>query len=105
MIHLPKRKVSSKVLADQGLYLWVVSYLFLLFLLFFFFLLLFLIFFLSWCFLTAVFLTLWGFSISSFLAWSFSEPLGKLLCWPLGPFIVLLFPDGVKGFGSDDFPS
>merc|ERR1719308_734741 len=94
MIHLPKRKVSSKVLADQGLY-WVVSYLFLLFLLFF----------LSWCFLTTVFLTLGGFGISSLLAWPFSEPLGKLLCWPLGPFIVLLFPDGVKGFCSDDFPS
>merc|ERR1712050_660193 len=29
----------------------------------------------------------------------------KLLCWPLGPFFVLLFPDGIKRLGSDNLPT
>merc|ERR1719499_3043710 len=29
----------------------------------------------------------------------------EVLCWSLGPFFVLLFPYGVKGFSSDDFPT
>merc|ERR1719495_2223562 len=76
-------------------------------LLFFFFLLLFffIVFLLCSCFLTTFFLTLWGFSISSFLARSLTKPLGKFLCWSLGPFFVLLLPDGIKGFSSDDIPT
>merc|ERR1712050_777734 len=29
----------------------------------------------------------------------------KLLRWPLGPFFVLLFPDGIKRLGSDNLPT
>merc|ERR1719474_1125316 len=61
----------------------------LLFLFFFLLLFFFVVFFLCSCFLTTFFLTLWGFSISSFLAGSLTEPLGKFLCWSLGPFFIL----------------
>merc|ERR1712228_1086489 len=79
--------------------------LFLLFLFFFLLLFFFIVFLLCSCFLTTFFLTLWGFSISSFLARSLTKPLWKFLCWSLGPFFILLLPDGVKGFSSDDFPT
>merc|ERR1719474_167439 len=77
----------------------------LLFLFFFLLLFFFVVFFLCSCFLAPFFLTLWSFSISSFLAGSLTEPFGKFLCWSLGPFFVLLLPDGIKGFSSDDFPT
>merc|ERR1719452_127395 len=33
------------------------------------------------------------------------RPLGKFLRWSLGPFFVLLFPDGINRFCSDDLPA
>merc|ERR1719431_2100659 len=78
-------------------------FLFFLFLLFFF--LFIVIFLICWCLFTALFLTLRSLCITGFLAWPLTKPLGKLLGWPLGPFLILLFPDSIKRLGSDNLPA
>merc|ERR1719195_2482059 len=55
--------------------------------------------------LATILLTLGGGGIASLLAGPLSEPLGQLLGGPLGPLLVLLFPDGVQGLGTDDLPT
>merc|ERR1719147_406086 len=74
-----------------------------LFLLLFFFL--FLFFLLGSCFLTTLLLSLRSGSISSLLARPLSEPLWYFLAGPLGPLLVLLFPDCIQSLCSDHLPA
>merc|ERR1719167_1290719 len=69
------------------------------------FLFLFLFFLLGSCFLTTLFFALWSGSISSLLARPLSEPLWQFLAGPLGPLLVLLFPDGIQSLCSDHLPA
>merc|ERR1712002_1015712 len=93
----------------------VVKQLFFLFFLFFFllilllFLLLFFLFLffldLSWGTLAALLIIVRGLWVSGLLAWALTEPLGQLGLWPLLPFIVLLLPQSLQVFSSDNLPS
>merc|ERR1712242_180016 len=55
--------------------------------------------------LAAILLSLGSLGISRLLAWPLAEPLGKLLGGSLGPFFVLLLPDGVHVLRSDNLPA
>merc|ERR1719365_369801 len=95
---LPTRNVSAdRRFKEAGLLLLIVLLLLLLFLV--------VLLLLSGSLLAAVLLTLGCGSITSLLAGPLAEPLGKLLGWPLGPLLELLFPDGVQGLGTDDLPA
>merc|ERR1712168_616905 len=65
----------------------------------------FLFFLLSWCTLAAFLIIVRGLWVSGLLAWALAEPLGQLGLWPLLPFIVLLLPQSLQVFSSDNFPA
>merc|ERR1719348_2305227 len=46
-----------------------------------------------------------SFRITRFLARALTKPLGKLLCRPLSPLIMLLLPQSIKCFSPDDLPA
>merc|ERR1711983_133025 len=82
-------------------------FLFLFFLFFFllFFLFLFFVFFSSGSFTGGFIIFIGGVGVSSLLAGALAEPLGQLGLGPLEPFIVLLLPEGLEVFSTDDFPA
>merc|ERR1711931_551389 len=83
--------------------------LFLFFFLLFFLLLLFFLFFflfnLSWDIGTALIIVLGGVGFTGLLAWPLAEPLGQLGLGPLLPLIVLLLPQSLQVFSSDNLPA
>merc|ERR1712095_79438 len=70
-----------------------------------FFLFLFFVFFSSGSFTGGFIIFIGGVGVSSLLAGALAEPLGQLGLGPLEPFIVLLLPEGLEVFSTDDFPA